>query len=274
MKKVAVLILNRNLPNVTEKLYRKIKKNNGNLVDIFVIDSGSLKNNISKLTTWKADWKSAKAKGLRYGRGMNFGLSQLWKEKKFKKYDAFLLLTNDIEFSNYKFISKLIRIMNKHKKIGILSPCSKNWGEKIYLKKDKTKYFWFIHNACYLLRREFIEDIANIKKPNFLNFLFDGSNFRGYGIESELIAKAYMNGWSAAITSEVWAEENESYLKNFSKEIRTENFSKNLDLYLKEGLQWMKNKYGFNNKWQMQFYVKMYYDDFFEFNPELKKYRI
>ena len=85
MKKVAVLILNRNLPNVTEKLYRKIKKNNGNLVDIFVIDSGSLKNNISKLTTWKADWKSAKAKGLRYGRGMNFGLSQLWKEKKFKK---------------------------------------------------------------------------------------------------------------------------------------------------------------------------------------------
>ena len=62
--------------------------------------------------------------------------------------------------------------------------------------------------------------------------------------------------------------------KNFSKEIRTENFSKNLDLYLKEGLQWMKNKYGFNNKWQMQFYVKMYYDNFFEFNPELKKFSI
>ena len=57
------------------------------------------------------------------------------KKKNLKKYDAFLLLTNDIEFSNYKFISKLIRIMNKHKKIGILSPCSKNWGEKIYLKK-------------------------------------------------------------------------------------------------------------------------------------------
>ena len=55
-----------------------------------------------------------------------------------------------------------------------------------------------------------------------------------------MIAKAYMNGWSAAITSEVWAEENESYLKNFSKKIRTENFSKNLNLYLKEGLQWMK----------------------------------
>ena len=81
MKKIAVLILNRNLPKVTENLYYNIKKNNKNLVDIFVIDSGSLKKNISKLTTWKADWKSARDKGLRYGRGMNFGLSQLWKEK-------------------------------------------------------------------------------------------------------------------------------------------------------------------------------------------------
>ena len=39
-----------------------------------------------------------------------------------------------------------------------------------------------------------------------------------------------MNGWSAAITSEVWAEENESYLKNFSKDIKTENFSKKFEI--------------------------------------------
>ena len=38
--------------------------------------------------------------GLRYGRGMNFGLLKLWKENKFEKYDAFLLLTNDTEFQN------------------------------------------------------------------------------------------------------------------------------------------------------------------------------
>ena len=38
MKKIAVLILNRNLPKVTENLYYNIKKNNKNLVDIFVID--------------------------------------------------------------------------------------------------------------------------------------------------------------------------------------------------------------------------------------------
>ncbi len=274
MKKIAVLILNRNLPKVTDKLYETILRNNKKLVDIFIIDSGSNKKNISKYTTWRLASKEILKKGLRYGRGMNYGLLQLWKEQKFEKYNAFLLITNDTEFPDSKIINKLQTILSKHKKVGILSPCSKSWGEKIYLKKEKTKYFWFIHNSCFLLRKDFIKDVANFKNPNYKNFLFDGSNFRGYGTESELIAKAYMNDWSAAITTNVWAEENESYLKNYSKFIKTDDYSKNLDLYLKEGLQWMKLKYGFNNKWQMQFYVKMYYDQFFEFNPELKKYKI
>lgn len=272
--KIAALLLNRNLPTVTDKLYRSIKKNNKGIVDVFIIDAGSDKKNTAKNTTWKVNWKSVKKMGLRYGRGMNYGLSQMWKEKKFDKYDFFLLLTNDTEFTNPKFAKKMIKIMKKHKKIGILSTCSKTWGEKTLLKKQKTKYFWFIHNTCYLLRKEFVYDVANFKKPNYLNFIFDGSNFRGYGTESELIAKAYMNGWSAAITSEIWAEENESHLAKYSKEIKTESVSENSKLWIKEGLQWMKTKYGFNNKWQMQDYVKLYYDNFFKLNPNLNKYRI
>jgi hypothetical protein len=273
MKKISVLILNRNLSKVTNNLYETIKKNNKKYVDIYVIDAGSDKKKISKYTNWIAQWKGAKKKGLRYSRGMNFGLSELWKEKKFDNYEAFLLLTNDTEFTKPKFAKKMLSILKKHKKVGILSTCSKTWGEKILLKKEKTKYFWFIHNTCYLIRKDFIKQIANFKKANYMNFLFDGSNFRGYGSESELIAKAYMNGWSAAITSEIWAEENESYLKNFSKDIKTESFSNNLNLYFKEGLLWMKNKYGFNNKWQMQFYVKMYYEDFFKYNPKLSRFK-
>ena len=62
------------------------------------------------------------------------------------------------------------------------------------------------------MRREFIESIREINNPNYMNFLFDGNNFRGYLSESELIAKAYANDWAAAITSLVLAEENESYL--------------------------------------------------------------
>ena len=81
MKKVASLILNRNLPKVTDRLYEHVKKYDGELTDIFVIESGSDENNLSKYMTWHANWEDAIFKGLRYARGMNYGLSQLWKER-------------------------------------------------------------------------------------------------------------------------------------------------------------------------------------------------
>ena len=40
---------------------------------------------------------------------------------------------------------------------------------------------------------------------------------------------------SAGITSEVWFEENESYLIKKNRLIKTESFEKNLELYLAEG---------------------------------------
>jgi hypothetical protein len=107
-----------------------------------------------------------------------------------------------------------------------------------------------------------------------MNFLFDGNNFRGYLCESELIAKAYANDWAAAITSKIFAEENESYLLQKSDLIKTETYTDNLRLYVDEGKQWIRRKYGFNSRWSMQQYVKSFYDRFFEFHPEYLRYRI
>ena len=274
MNKIATIILNRNLPNPTNKLVENLRKNNNGLVDIFVVEAGSDKDNISKYCTWHADWKEAMEHGLRYSRGMNYGLSQLWKEGKFKDYSAFLLLTNDTEFQDEPICHKLMAVMENHPRVGILSPCSKQWGERMLLAKEQTKYFWFIHNNAFLLRREFIEEMSDMDEPGYMNFLFDGTNFRGYGSESELIAKAYANNWAAAITLDVTVEENETYLMNSADIIKTESFDTNLKLYLEEGSVWMKKKYGFKNRWQMQQYVKSFYDRFFEFYPECIDYKI
>ena len=203
-----------------------------------------------------------------------FGLSQLYKEGKFQTYDAFFLLTNDTLLEKTNSLEKLINVMSDHKRVGILSPCSKNWGEYMLLEKNKTKYFWYIHNNAYLLRKEFIESVCNFNEINHQNFLFDGSNFRGYGADSELIAKAYINDWSAAITAEVIASEDESHLLNKSDLIKTESYDENLKLFIEEGKVWMKNKYGFNSRWSFQQYIKSFYDSFFEFYPELKKYKV
>ena len=135
-------------------------------------------------------------------------------------------------------------------------------------------YFWFVHNTAVFLRKEFVLDVMNIQKPGYLNFLYDGNNFRGYGTESELIAKGYSNYWATAITSELMISENENYLLKKSNLIKTEPHDLNLKLYIKEGLEWMKKKYGFKSKWSMQMYVKTFYDKFFEYYPEYKKYMI
>ena len=274
MVKTATIILNRNLPKITDDLFNKIKKYNSKYTDLFVVDAGSQKKLISKNTTWIANWKDAKKNGLRFARGINYALDQMLKEKKFYKYEYFLFLTNDSEVQKKPFVKKLTTILKKNPKIAILSPCSKKWGEKFFLLKNKLKFFWHIHCNALMIRREFIENILNKKKPAYINLLFDGNNFRGYGLESELIAKAYMNDWAAAITSEVWIEENENYLLNQNEIIRTENFNKNLKLYIEEGLEWMKNKYGFRSKWSIQMYVKNFYEAFFENNPDLKKFKL
>ena len=119
-----------------------------------------------------------------------------------------------------------------------------------------------------------MNEIKNLDQPGHINFLFDGNNFRGYGLESELIMKAYANDKAAAITTEIIAEENQNYLLKFSEKIKTEKYDENLDLYIKEGMKWMHKKYGFKSKWSMQMFVKVFYDKFFTTNSRLKQYKL
>jgi len=274
MKSIATIILNRNLPGPTDKLYEHLNKYDKKETDIYVLEAGSDQDKLSKYCTWHENSDEIKKEGLRYSRGMNYGLLQLWKEKKWKQYDFFFLLTNDTELSKAQTLAPMNKLLKKHQRVGILSPCSLRWGERFLLQETTIKYFWFIHNNALLLRRNFIETIMEIEKPNYFNFLFDGSNFRGYFSESELIAKAYANNWAAAITTEVYAEENQSYLLTKADLIKTESYNDNIKLYIEEGQKWLRRKYGFNSRWSMQQYVKSFYDSFFDFYPEYKNYKV
>jgi hypothetical protein len=269
MKKTATIILNRNLPEETNDLVEHLKKYDDEFTDIFVVEAGSDKNNLSKYCTWHVETEEAIKHGMRYSRGMNYGLLKLFQEGDWERYDSFFLITNDTKFpKNQNTIKTLQKIQIEYPKVGILSPCSKRWGEKDLIGPDSLKYFWFVHNNAYFLRKEMLDQLLNKDNPTHMNFLFDGDNFRGYLSESEIIAKAYANDWAAAITTQVVAEEDESYLLDKNKSIKTESYDENLQLYVDEGLKWVKRKYGFNNKWQMMQYSKLFYDKFFEYYPE------
>ena len=274
MKKTATIILNRNLPLVTESLYNSIERNNSGLTDIFIVESGSDKDKLARNYTWWANWDEAMTHGLRIYRGFNYALSRLWKENRFNQYDYFFLLTNDTEFEDKPVLDILLDEMNTHKQVGILSPCSQRWGERNLIGSDSTKYFWDVNNVAYIMRREFIESIMKHDNPDHMDFMYDGTNFCGYGAHLELIAKGYANDWATAITTRVWVEENETHLKTKADLIKTEPFEIIEKETWEEDKKWMRQKYGFNSRWTMQMYVKFFYDQFFCFHPEYEKFKI
>ena len=271
MKKTATIILNRNLPKETDKLVEHLMKFDNDHTDIFVVEAGSDKDNLSKYCTWHVDTEEVVKHGMRYSRGMNYGLLQLWNSNDWDKYDSFFLITNDTRFPNKQETVKTLRqLLVDSPKVGIVSPCSERWGEKVLIGNDSLKYFWFVHNNAYFFRKELVEQLMNTINPTYMDFLFDGDNFRGYLSESEIIAKAYANDWAVAITTKVYAEEDESYLLDKNKLIKTESYQQNLQLYVDEGLRWVKKKYGFNSKWQMMQYSRLFYDKFFDYCPKEK----
>ena len=107
-----------------------------------------------------------------------------------------------------------------------------------------------------------------------MNFLFDGNNFRGYGLEHEIVAKGYINNWASAITKKVTFSKNENFLLNQSDLIKTDPFDQSLKLYVEEGQKWMLKKYGFRSHWDMQEYSRSFYDLFFKSNPSYHKLKL
>lgn len=274
MKKIATIILNRNLPEVTNALYKKIHKYDGSITDIFVMESGSSKERLSKHYSWWANWPEALEHGLRFPRGFNYALAELYKKNKFVKYDYYLLICNDTEFKDDSIVRILREELDNHRRVGIISPCSTTWGERSLIGEKGTKYFWNVQFLCCMLRREFIETVMETDNPDYTNFLFDGSNFHGAGADLELIAKGYANDWATAITTKAFICENEMHLKTKADLIKTETYSENLKQTLADEKKWLRKKYGFNSRWTMQLYSKFFYEKFFDFFPEFKTFKI
>ena len=89
MHKTATIILNRNLPQETDMLVEQLLKYEPNESEIYVVEAGSDENNLSKYCTWHVKDQDVIKNGLRYSRGMNYGLLELWKSKNWKEFDSF-----------------------------------------------------------------------------------------------------------------------------------------------------------------------------------------
>lgn len=274
MKPVATIILNRNMPKVTDALYEHLARNDGDMTDVYVVESGSDAGNLSRHASFVANWEQALADGLRYPRGFNFGLAKLAEEKKFDSYQNFFLVCNDCIFPDQPSVGPLMETLESRPRLGALSPCLDDWGERQLLDGNGLKYFWHVNHVALMVKKSFIQAVGPEGERNFMNFLYDGNNFRGYESDVEVVAKGYANDFASGITSKVIIRENKELLLRHHQQMKTDDFDHNRQRLLQEGKIWLRNKYGFNSRWTMQMYAKFFYDKFFDFFPEESKFRI
>lgn len=273
MGPVATLILNRNLPHVSDRLVDHLKKWNGDLTDVYVIESGSDPDKLSNYCSFWANWPEAREMGLRTCRGFNYGLFEL--DKTGKRYEYYFFVTGDTEFADEPTIKILCEVMENHPHIGILSPLSLDWGEaKYFTAQDDLKCVWLMPHVGWLMRRTLLDQLITKDDPSYINYFYDGTNFRAYDADTELIIKSYTNDFAAAITSRVHFREKSDLTDQNALVMKTERQAVHKKLMYEEGLAWMKKKYGFSRKEQMRSWAMTEYRAFMKRHPSSRQYEI
>lgn len=264
-KMIDVIILNRNLGEVCDRLVENL----GNFLEaddqIIVVDSGSEEHLKSRFTSIGLSDELTRKQGLRFGRGMNLGLK--FRRDNEGKNPWVLLLPVDIEiiaWDLHKFLQKL----PLHHNIGVIKPASQDSEYLRLLGDDEYRYGWNFEEGAWLVSADFI-DFCFRTFPDSL--FFDESNFRGYLTNLELAFRAYINGYSVGITKSLVVFENESYLIEKADLIRTEPIEENNRLLIEEGLTWLRRKYQIQGDWEFAQLVRITFDQFMRENPHLSE---
>ena len=86
------------------------------------------------------------------------------------------------------------------------------------------------------MRREFVDLIIDHQGTSPDTLLFDGSNFRSYGTDTELIVKGYINDYATALSTACTLAEDRELLKTRADLIRTDPYDVNARKVFDEGL--------------------------------------
>ena len=197
--KTAIVVLNYNLPALTDQTCADIISRTKSDYDLYVIENGSDPNNLSKYCTNYIDtnlWVSG---------GLNYGI-RLAMEK--EDYAAIWCLFNDVKFAPQgDVLSLMLSCMKKYPRIGIIKP---SWGNEWLLNESPLSNRNYADPAislayaadplCMLFRTSMIKDIS--KKLGPLNRpLWDESNKRNHGNAQLVQYMAYRHGWGTLTTN-------------------------------------------------------------------------
>lgn len=168
--KTAAIILNHNMPDMTDMLYEALKPYERDDYDVFVLDNASKPEGTSKHTTFKLDTN------VYFGGGLNAAM-QFVKED--PQYDSLLFLSNDLTIHPYNFIRTLREEMFVLKdikyptgtiKYDIVAPTFYNveanqqchWKVMHSRCSKETRQSDYVDFQCPLISRRLIEAVGEI----------------------------------------------------------------------------------------------------------------
>lgn len=179
--KTLVIILNYNMPQLTDQLYRSLKPYEGDIYDLHVLDNCSPPNGKSKYTTLESDINGY------FGGALNLAF-QLFKEE--TKYDSMMFLNNDVILHGYNYVKTFRELLFNNNDYGILSPCM--------LQPEENQCFWR-QMHCYNSK-----DIRQVKWVDFFAPIFD----RKILDYIDQFPNELVFGWGQDVLSGIICEEN------------------------------------------------------------------
>tara|TARA_Y100000310_G_C20594794_1_gene769935 strand:+ start:480 stop:1376 length:897 start_codon:yes stop_codon:yes gene_type:complete len=264
-------MLQRNMPHISEKTVKHIEKWCGGLADFFVIESGSDDDMLysKESNRFHANWPDVRENGLRWARGFNYGILEA---QKIQDYEFYMLMNGDVELFEENTVAVLLEQMDKHSKLGIVSANAPMWGQDVKgpLKGKDFISHWQITIDCWLVRKTFIDDVSkDFEETSYIQYLFDGTNFRGAFTDDEVLMRGYNKDWFSGYAANTSFIENDDVTgKNF-EQMKTEALLPSRQKMTQEGLSWIKSKYNCTTKNQYRNLNLYTYISFFMRNPEL-----
>jgi len=267
--KIALIVINRNLPTLTDSLVDGLIQSSSIDICPFVIESGSDVDKLSKYTYRHINSPEIMKDGLRFYRGTNYAFWELNQDLQINNYDYFIVASNDaiLESQSGDFSADLVREFSYSSRIGIVVPCQKSWGEYRLLEKDRRALTWYASSHVFILKKDFVLSLIKDKK-SIDNYIFDWRNYRGFCSDIELIGKAYLLNYSTLITRELIADEETSHKIKYEDLVKTDPYDLNIEKYLEEGREWLWEKYGYVTHWHMWEHTRELYKKFIYKNPQ------
>lgn len=183
MGRTLAIILNHNLPELTDSLYASLNRQENDEFDLFIMDNGS-RNDLQSTST-----SIFLEKNIFWGGALNEAFKIVLDNQ---QYDSLLFMNNDIEVNGNVFIGALRKELFQND-LAIVTPCiagkpnpwkqMQNWGS------NKIRKVKWIDNQAPLFHRKLIEEIVQ----------FDDSLIFGWGQELICHEVCNKNNWHIGV---------------------------------------------------------------------------